>query len=221
MKVTSAATLVALVLSGGVAIAQSSSGGSSSSTGSGAGSTNSPSTASPSTSNPSATIPSTSPSSSAPADPGNSSVSGPNAQSNTFGQGTVGQAPNGLGGAERQSIKPARPDALQSPGPQQSDRQESAGLEYALGRAEYHARRTSVARKTRTAHFIPFRTMVIMSTQERLPAGQSRASERQVKARNAKKREQAKRTGPRHVDQQGNRANVRQNTTRQGNRRSA
>jgi hypothetical protein len=46
-------------------------------------------------------------------------------------------------------------------------------------------------------------------------------SQRQVKSSNAQKREQIKRANPRNIDQQGNRANVRQNTTRQGNRRSA
>src|SRR5436190_448292 len=41
-----------------------------------------------------------------------------------------------------------------------------------------------------------------------------------VQSYNARERERAKRTGNAHIDQQGNRANVRQNTTRQGNRRS-
>jgi hypothetical protein len=45
-------------------------------------------------------------------------------------------------------------------------------------------------------------------------------SEPQVKSGNARKREQNKRTDRRNIDQQGERANVRQNTTRQGNRRS-
>jgi hypothetical protein len=63
--------------------------------------------------------------------------------------------------------------------------------------------------------------MWIMSVQERSPARHSGSSEQEVKSRNAQKREEAKRTNPRNVDQQGNRANVRQNTTRQGNRRSA
>lgn len=98
MKFTTVAMLAALLLSGGVAIAQSSSGSSSSSSGTGAGSAGSPSTANPSTSNPSATSPSTSPtgrpSTTAPLDPGNSSMSGPNAQSNTYAPGTVGQAPS-------------------------------------------------------------------------------------------------------------------------------
>jgi hypothetical protein len=42
-----------------------------------------------------------------------------------------------------------------------------------------------------------------------------------VKAGNAQKREQNKRMGQANVTQQGERANIRQNTTRQGNRRSA
>ena len=46
-------------------------------------------------------------------------------------------------------------------------------------------------------------------------------TEPQVRAGNAEQREQNKRTNPTDIDQQGNRANVRQNTTRQGNRRSA
>jgi hypothetical protein len=46
-------------------------------------------------------------------------------------------------------------------------------------------------------------------------------SQRQVKSGNAQRREQTKRANPDNIDQQGNRANVRQNTTRQGNRRSA
>jgi hypothetical protein len=46
-------------------------------------------------------------------------------------------------------------------------------------------------------------------------------SKRETKSGNAQKREQNKRLPGAHVDQQGNRANVRQNTTRQGNRRSA
>jgi hypothetical protein len=46
-------------------------------------------------------------------------------------------------------------------------------------------------------------------------------STEEVKAGNAQKREQNKRLPGENVDQQGNRANVRQNTTRQGNRRSA
>ena len=43
----------------------------------------------------------------------------------------------------------------------------------------------------------------------------------QAKSGNAQIREQIKRANQRNIDQQGNRANVRQNTTRQGNRRSA
>jgi hypothetical protein len=46
-------------------------------------------------------------------------------------------------------------------------------------------------------------------------------SRKDVKSGNAQKREQSKRMGAGHTTQQGNRANVRQNTTRQGNRRSA
>jgi hypothetical protein len=45
--------------------------------------------------------------------------------------------------------------------------------------------------------------------------------EEDIRSENAREREQAKRTAGSNVDQQGNRANVRQNTTRQGNRRSA
>jgi hypothetical protein len=41
-----------------------------------------------------------------------------------------------------------------------------------------------------------------------------------IRSQNARARERAKRTADSNVDQQGNRANVRQNTTRQGNRRS-
>jgi hypothetical protein len=46
-------------------------------------------------------------------------------------------------------------------------------------------------------------------------------SKREMKSGNAQKREQNKRLPGAHVNQQGNRANVRQNTTRQGHRRSA
>jgi hypothetical protein len=46
-------------------------------------------------------------------------------------------------------------------------------------------------------------------------------SEPRVKSGNAREREQNKRTDRPNIDQQGERANVRQNTTRQGNRRSA
>lgn len=46
-------------------------------------------------------------------------------------------------------------------------------------------------------------------------------AKRQAKSGNAQRREQIKRANQRNIDQQGNRANVRQNTTRQGNRRSA
>jgi hypothetical protein len=42
-----------------------------------------------------------------------------------------------------------------------------------------------------------------------------------VKSGNAQEQKRLKRAGKDNVDQQGNRANVRQNTTRQGNRRSA
>jgi len=45
--------------------------------------------------------------------------------------------------------------------------------------------------------------------------------EERIQSGNARRREQAKRVGNTNVDQQGNRANVRQNTTRQGNRRSS
>ena len=45
--------------------------------------------------------------------------------------------------------------------------------------------------------------------------------EEQIQSGNARERERAKRTDNVNIDQQGNRANVRQNTTRQGNRRSA
>jgi hypothetical protein len=44
--------------------------------------------------------------------------------------------------------------------------------------------------------------------------------EEDIRSENARARERAKRTADSNVDQQGNRANVRQNTTRQGNRRS-
>ena len=47
------------------------------------------------------------------------------------------------------------------------------------------------------------------------------AKKRTVKAANARRREQTKRAESADTTQQGNRANVRQNTTRQGNRRSA
>ncbi len=46
-------------------------------------------------------------------------------------------------------------------------------------------------------------------------------SKHEMKSGNAEKREQNKRLPDAHINQQGNRANVRQNTTRQGNRRSA
>jgi hypothetical protein len=46
-------------------------------------------------------------------------------------------------------------------------------------------------------------------------------SQGEVKAGNAQKREQRKRANPANTVQQGNRANVRQNTIRQGNRRGA
>ena len=45
--------------------------------------------------------------------------------------------------------------------------------------------------------------------------------EEHIQSDNAREREQAKRIGNTNIDQQGNRANVRQNKTRQGNRRSA
>jgi hypothetical protein len=45
--------------------------------------------------------------------------------------------------------------------------------------------------------------------------------EEDIRSENARQRERAKRTADPNVDQQGNRANVRQNTTRQGNRRSS
>ena len=45
--------------------------------------------------------------------------------------------------------------------------------------------------------------------------------EEDIRSQNARRRERAKRTADANVDQQGNRANVRQNTTRQGNRRSS
>ncbi|MGH6768708.1 MAG: hypothetical protein ACRECO_06755 [Xanthobacteraceae bacterium] len=52
-------------------------------------------------------------------------------------------------------------------------------------------------------------------------AGPKRASKTAAKSGNARLREQAKRVEAPDTTQQGNRANVRQNTTRQGNRRSA
>jgi hypothetical protein len=45
--------------------------------------------------------------------------------------------------------------------------------------------------------------------------------EEDIRSQNARRRERAKRTADSNVDQQGNRANVRQNTTQQGNRRSS
>jgi hypothetical protein len=45
--------------------------------------------------------------------------------------------------------------------------------------------------------------------------------EQHIQPGNAREREQAKRVAGANIDQQGNRANVRQNTTRQGNRRSS
>ena len=45
--------------------------------------------------------------------------------------------------------------------------------------------------------------------------------EEHIQSDNARERDQATRVGNPNIDQQGNRANVRQNTTRQGNRRSA
>ena len=53
------------------------------------------------------------------------------------------------------------------------------------------------------------------------PKPDGELSPRQVKFNNAQRREQTKRANPDNINQQGNRANVRQNTTRQGNRRSA
>ena len=50
---------------------------------------------------------------------------------------------------------------------------------------------------------------------------QGKLAKPQAKSGNAQIREQIKRANQRNIDQQGNRANVRQNTTRQGNRRSA
>ena len=46
-------------------------------------------------------------------------------------------------------------------------------------------------------------------------------SRAEAKSGNAQRREQNKSLGPANTKQQGNRANVRQNTTRQGNKRSA
>src|SRR5439155_6191582 len=62
------------------------------------------------------------------------------------------------------------------------------------------------------------------SRESRKQPGKSKAHgerEEHIEADNAREREQAKRVGNANIDQQGNRANVRQNTTRQGNRRSA
>jgi hypothetical protein len=53
------------------------------------------------------------------------------------------------------------------------------------------------------------------------PKSRGKPSAREVTADNAREREQNKRMPGANVDQQGDRANVRQNTTRQGNRRSA
>ena len=46
-------------------------------------------------------------------------------------------------------------------------------------------------------------------------------AKRDAKSANARIREQSKRVNQPNIDQQGHRANVRQNATRQGNRRSA
>ena len=55
-----------------------------------------------------------------------------------------------------------------------------------------------------------------------MAAGKTKAVKtKAVKPGNAKRREQAKRVEKPNSAQQGNRANMRQNTTRQGNRRSA
>jgi hypothetical protein len=61
------------------------------------------------------------------------------------------------------------------------------------------------------------------SPENRRQAKKSKAHgerEDDIRSENARSRERAKRTAGSNVDQQGNRANVRQNTTRQGNRRS-
>jgi hypothetical protein len=53
------------------------------------------------------------------------------------------------------------------------------------------------------------------------PKSKPRAErEEHFESENARERERAKRAGNPNIDQQGNRANIRQNTTRQGNRRS-
>ena len=62
------------------------------------------------------------------------------------------------------------------------------------------------------------------SHKKRRQPGKSKAHggrEEDIRSQNARRRERAKRTAESNVDQQGNRANVRQNTTRQGNRRSS
>jgi hypothetical protein len=51
--------------------------------------------------------------------------------------------------------------------------------------------------------------------------GKKGSQEEHIQSDNERERERAKRAGNTNIDQQGNRANVRQNTTRQGNRRSA
>src|SRR5438105_1948929 len=53
----------------------------------------------------------------------------------------------------------------------------------------------------------------IRTTRKLLPRGDR---EEHIQSDNARERERAKRTGSTNIDQQGNRANVRQNTTRQG-----
>jgi hypothetical protein len=59
------------------------------------------------------------------------------------------------------------------------------------------------------------------SHENRKQPEKSKAHEERIQSDNAGERERAKRKGHPNIDQQGNRANVRQNTTRQGNRRSA
>ena len=116
MKVASAAVLATLLLSGGIALAQSSSGGTGSSggasgsTGAGTSATGGAPAASPSTTNPSAVSPSASPS-----NPSRAS-------------------------AERQSVESAGPHACQPAGSQQPYRPQSTGHANAAGTSEHHAR---------------------------------------------------------------------------------
>jgi hypothetical protein len=72
------------------------------------------------------------------------------------------------------------------------------------------AKKSGGIRKTK--HAGPKRTNKTPSREDR---------EDRIQSDNARAWERAKRADSANIDQQGNRANVRQNTTRQGNRRSA